>query len=315
MNTQYAIQVDNRAFVRLADCDERELIATEATAVVARRLIAAIFDSIQRDDTNRSAHEGVILVDELAKRHRQESVKSLAAARNAWIRVNEQGFVITWLDLGTGLKDELAKRHRQESVEGLAAARNAWIRVPEHGCVITGLDLETSLALRQVTRARRDGPAEDQQEDQEFLTRRASIGHVLVEVASYLGVAAASGVVGNRADGVFTATARRLFRTIDSRWHQRNLTSAEPLTKVEAIRAAIAAAIARGFGSWRFNVRSATQEPDYSWAVLLEASCPEQQCRALLRAYIPAGDPCRATILLYNGAIFKENCHHCSRSF
>jgi hypothetical protein len=111
--------------------------------------------------------------------------------------------------------------------------------------------------------------------------------HSVVDVASYVGTAAAAGVIGNRAD----AKARRLFAGVRARWRRR--AADDPaLTESEAVDAAVAAAIVHGFGPDGITPLTRERREDGVWIVTLYAG------GETLRARIPPGDPGTARILI-----------------
>lgn len=153
---------------------------------------------------------------------------------------------------------------------------------------------------------------EDRRSPGEAQAAPAEIAQILVHVASYVGAAAAGGVIGNRADAIFTAVARRMFTSVDRSWHQRTVDPGAPLTREEAVEAAVASAVTRGYGQWSFQLRSASQGTAHSWIILLEALCPAGHCRDSLRAHVPAGDPFDVTIILFEPKhVSRIRCAHC----
>lgn len=124
--------------------------------------------------------------------------------------------------------------------------------------------------------------------------------HFLIEVASYVGAAAAGGVIGNRVDALTVAVAREIFRTVCKRWYDRTASTREsddseqtPLTQSEATDAAKAAASILGYDVRALVHQTALPHADGGWVVVLRA--PDGYS---LRARVPAGNPAKATILL-----------------
>jgi hypothetical protein len=208
------------------------------------------------------------------------------------------------------LIDELAKRDTRESAEIFAAEiERTWIQQHEQGYPASNLDPEE--------RPRPHGTA-GHTCWQQIEDRHAYIGgwdsqlpHILIQVASYLGAAGVGGVISNRADALFTATARYLFRRVDERWHRHARTPTDRLTKEEAVDAARASAMVRGYlwWEWVLKVQSTTQNTDHSWTVILNASCQANECRENLSINVPTGDPCNATIFLIDSAT-ASRCPH-----
>jgi hypothetical protein len=126
----------------------------------------------------------------------------------------------------------------------------------------------------------------------------SAIPAVIVEVASYLGVAGVGGIVGNRADAAFVATAKRLFQSVHERWMRRAPESGAALSEDEAVDAAKAAAIALEYEPSKLSVVSAKQTGQ-SWLIELQAQYKVSQDHELLRAHVPGGDPASTKILIY----------------
>ncbi|WBB75637.1 hypothetical protein O7602_09090 [Micromonospora sp. WMMD1128] len=117
---------------------------------------------------------------------------------------------------------------------------------------------------------------------------------IVVEVAKFLGAAAAGGVVGNRIDAGVVATARRMFRLVTERWRRRAPSADAPLTVEEAVEAARAAVIAAGYHPSRtLSTERATKG---SWIVYLHTR--EKDTSVRLRVWVPPGPPDCATILI-----------------
>jgi hypothetical protein len=118
-----------------------------------------------------------------------------------------------------------------------------------------------------------------------FLTHEHFV--IVVQVASYLGTAAVGGIVGNRADAVLTAAARKIFKRLAAR------KSRPSLSMEEAIEAAQAAAISQGL-SPHADLAEARQDAGGAWHVLLVGTHP----MSFLRVRIPDGDLTTATIVI-----------------
>lgn len=128
----------------------------------------------------------------------------------------------------------------------------------------------------------------------------------IVEVASYIGTAALGGVIGNRGDAIVMAGVKRLrrrrirrrvrvlFGSTHDRWRERTSAADTPLTEREAVDAAKAAALTRGYAETALDLVHACQRTDNSWIVYLSTGKIGED----LRAHVPAGDPASAKILI-----------------
>ncbi len=128
----------------------------------------------------------------------------------------------------------------------------------------------------------------------------------IVQVASYIGTAALGGVIGNRADASVMAGVKRLrrkrirrrvrvlFGSTHDRWRERASAADTPLTEREAVDAARAAALTRGYAETALDLVHADQRTDNSWVIYLSTGKIGED----LRAYVPAGDPASAKILI-----------------
>jgi len=90
--------------------------------------------------------------------------------------------------------------------------------------------------------------------------------HFLIHVAKYLGPAAAAGIIGNRAD----AAVKRIFQSVRDRWRRHAKQADAPLSEVEAVDAATAAALAQEYYP-PYVIRAVEARLDNSWVVFLEA--------------------------------------------
>jgi len=137
----------------------------------------------------------------------------------------------------------------------------------------------------------------------------APAGEILqhvVEVASYIGTAGLGGVIGARADAALMTAVKRLhrrrnrrkrqagwlFRRTHDRWQRRAAQANDPLSKGEAVDAARAAALTRGYALADLAIAGTQQESDGSWRVMLTAAGDN------LRVLVPPGDPSHAKILI-----------------
>jgi hypothetical protein len=137
----------------------------------------------------------------------------------------------------------------------------------------------------------------------------------IISVASYLGTAAAAGIVGNRADSVLLAAARRIFQSVYHRWHERADEEYGVLAEEEAVDAAIAAACTRGFEPSTLTIIR-TEQGQGQWAIDLRWQCPGRPyCTQELHALVPSGDPGKASIILTGrdgwGQIIRASAPRC----
>jgi hypothetical protein len=254
MFSQYVTRAAARLFVNQAVMNTGQastdllnsLDVPDDTAAVARRLVYAIIDRLQRGDTARSIAEES-LIRQLANRSTREAAEIFVAeVESTWTRKFREAY--------TG---------------------------QQHAAAI------------------------------EFV----------IEVASYLGAAAAGGIIGNRADATLTVFVKWAFEGICRRWRHRPHRTELSLSKWDAVCAAATSIIAFGYkpkpyGPWNLRLEDASQQSDGSWVVVLVVACTMNRCRERFRVRVPAGDPSNASIILLHGTErWSAHCAHSEWSF
>ncbi|GLW62756.1 hypothetical protein Arub01_10000 [Actinomadura rubrobrunea] len=125
---------------------------------------------------------------------------------------------------------------------------------------------------------------------------RPEVLEIAVHAASYLGVAALGGIIGNRAD----AAVVELFRSVHRRWRRR--TGGDDrnasLDRDEAVDAAKAAVLAHGYEADGVRVQQAEQDANGDWTVVLAGAPRHGAMPEHVRVRVPKGDPAEATILI-----------------
>jgi hypothetical protein len=127
---------------------------------------------------------------------------------------------------------------------------------------------------------------------------------IVAHVGSYLGAAAAGGIIGNRADAGLLRTGRWLRGLVTNEQLEESSEIEPALSQNEAVQAAKEAARTQGFGEKFTQTSEPELRPDGTWTVRLRAAdgllvgIPECGTTRQLRVTVSPKYPEEATLLV-----------------